>query len=290
VLHAFNESVEDRVNKCFFFFLHIRDVSSEFMACSLALSVGADSSQRTCWRAPGWAPRFWDSSPALRSGCWRFRLWSVSTWPCGSETRSSPAPRSVSARARSASAQSEKGTFYSETPFQVPAAARWWKLSVSGGSSPPSRRWSAARPATRFLVCSSGTASRSCCRPRSSRSRCPRSCPPGRCTRRLWRIWGPASRRPSCTVWSHLTWEGKKKKNIHVESLEPQRKGGKRAIITQRPPKRYTTIHHGVCVCFLLFLWAGRDNSQNQRSWATLQMFIYKQQHNLTPSGPLQNK
>lgn len=99
--------------------------SSQFMAWSLALFVDADSSQRTCWRAPGWGPQFWDFSPVLPTGCWRCPLWSVSTWPYGSETRSSPAPRSVWVRVRSGSVQSEKGIFYSETPFRVRVAARW---------------------------------------------------------------------------------------------------------------------------------------------------------------------
>lgn len=99
--------------------------SSGFTAWLLALSVDADSSQQTCWHAPEWAPRFWGFSPVLLSGCWRCRPWFFSIWPYGSETRSSPAPRSVSVRARSGSAQSGKGTFYSETPSPVPAAARW---------------------------------------------------------------------------------------------------------------------------------------------------------------------
>lgn len=132
VLHALDKSAELCVFVRFFSLplslclcCTICVSSSGFTAWFLAQSVDADSSQQTCWHAPEWAPRFWDFSPVLLSGCWRCRPWFFSIWPCGSETRSSPAPRSVSARVRSGTAQSGKGTFYSETPSPVPAAARW---------------------------------------------------------------------------------------------------------------------------------------------------------------------
>ena len=242
--HRVNESVSFISSIFVFFFL-----SLSLMAWSLALFVGADSSQRTCWRAPGWGPQFWGFSPVLLTGCSRCRPWSVSIWPCGSETRSSPAPRSVWVRARSASVRSGKGTFYSETPFRARAAARWWKLFVSSGSSPPSRR-SAAPPASRFLVCSSGTGSHSCSRPRNFRSRCPRSCPPGRCTPRP-PILGPASRRPSCTVWFRLQMWRRETSTLH-ESRVPQK-----GTITQCLTTLHTSHSLSLSVCL-----SGKVNSE----------------------------